>query len=66
MVYCPQCGVEVNRLFKLEKFKSFLNLISWRKSTTHCCYKCVTKIATYYVRKNQHIALKLSLVKSDS
>jgi len=66
MVYCPQCALEVNRLFKLVKRKSFLNTFSWDKETIHCCYQCATKIATYYVKKNQYIVLQLSTVKSES
>ena len=67
MVYCPQCGTEVENLVTVEMWKYIpLKLASVKQDSVPACFKCTIKIAIRYINKKHYISLKHSSVKTKS
>lgn len=64
MVFCPECGVVVNQLLRLKKWRLYFGFtVAEKEGKTHCCYKCVVRISSNYIDKKHTVSLSLSEVK---
>lgn len=64
MVYCTQCGTEVNTLFTIEMWKNYLfKTFAKKQDSVPACLKCAVKISIKYIDKKHYISLKHSSVK---
>ena len=67
MVYCTQCGSEVNSLVTIEMWRyRFLKTLAIKEDSVPACLKCAVKISMKYIDKKHYISLKHSSVKAKS